>query len=297
MKLINKSKIAAGIATLIFGATALAGPTNSVNATGYVNNYDRVDLLNRTFTKPDGSVEPLESMHVVIKDLNGPSLDVIATCNMTLGVENTKRNRLDYSLEYEHSFRAFVYANTDLELEENLVAVFMTSPGRFGVHAEYSGLRTLGSFTDQGDWNVLDHNSGILAGEKFGQLITPEKKVSVFDLYRSKASEGAPMYNAIFFKRGTALHGSDGKVDGNPRSHACVRFRREEGVLNQKLAIAVDGNVKVSVRDTEVFKDCYDKETVRKARDYQNFIEEAKKNFDKTPAQRQFDAMSSGGLY
>jgi len=296
MKIINKSKMAIGVATLLFGAAAWGAlsPPTSEGRKGYVNNYNRVDFINKTFTDAEGVTEPLTSMHIVIKDLDRPSEEIASTCNIPWGVENTAQNRLDHSLKYEHAFRAFVYANTDMELNKNLVAVFMTSPGRFGVHAEYSGLRTLGSFTEEGDFNVLDHNPNILAGGKFGQF---DKKISVFDLYESKASEGAPMYNAIFFKRGTALHGSGGRVDGNPRSHGCVRLRTAESPLNQKLAEAVGGNVKVSIRDTEVFRSCYDKALVRKARDQANFLESAKKVFDKTPEQRKFDTMSSGGLY
>jgi len=292
-------KVQVLLGAAVFTASSLAvaalSPPTSAGTRGFVNNYDRVDFVNQTFTDSLGNTEPLLSMHVVIKDLDGPSEDIVKTCNIPLGVEVNEQNKLDYSLKYEHAFRAFVYANTDLELESNLVAVFMVSPGRFGVHVERSGKRTLGGFTDAGEWDVLDHDPSILAGEKIGQF---DRSISVFDLYKSKASEGAPMFEAIFFKRGTALHGSNGYVDGNPRSHACVRFRRDEAPLNLKLAKAVKGNVKVTVRDTEVFKSCYNKELIRKARDSQNYALEAWEEYEsKTPEQKRFDSLSSGGLY
>lgn len=49
---------------------------------------------------------------------------------------------------------------------------------------------------------------------------------SMETMHYSKKYNNAPMPYTIFFYRGYAIHGSDGKFDGKPHSHGCVRLPR-----------------------------------------------------------------------
>lgn len=249
------------ITILIFlfalNSTALAGmsPPTSEKASNYFNILNEIDYENQTYVDGEGVMQKLESLHFVIQDTNRPDEFTAEICNIPPGVNINSENKLNYSMDYEHAFRIFIYANTTLELEKDLLAIFMVSPGRFGIHTEKSGTQNLGSYTPEGTWNVRDHDPQTLAGRRTGQY----KDYSIFDDYFSKASEDALMDEAIFFHGGIAVHGSGGLVDGNPQSHACVRMRTDEAPQVRKAAILVDANITVTVRDTEVFKHCYDK--------------------------------------
>ncbi len=76
-----------------------------------------------------------------------------------------------------------------------------------------------------------------------------------WDMYRIYGSKAYPdsvpnMPNAMFVLPPIALHGSFDKVDGNKRSHGCVRMNPDEAYWVHSLVIQAEGNFTMDVLHT-----------------------------------------------
>jgi hypothetical protein len=132
-------------------------------------------------------------------------------------------------------FRAFVYLNGDVRSGEH-VATFVVSPGtgRRTPYVENKPLRR--------------HTRSLAKYERPTQF-------GNYDMYRIYGSKSYPsatpnMPNAMFFLDAIALHGSFDTVDGNKRSHGCVRMFPDESYFVHSLAIEAGGNVTFDVLHT-----------------------------------------------
>ncbi len=132
-------------------------------------------------------------------------------------------------------FRAYIYVNGNVESGEH-VATFVVSPG--------TGRRT-----------PLVNNASL---RRFTRSLASYERPTQyrnFDMYRIYGSKSYPsgtpnMPNAMFFLDAIALHGSFDTVDGNKRSHGCVRMFPDESYFVHSLVIEAEGNLTFDVLHT-----------------------------------------------
>lgn len=132
-------------------------------------------------------------------------------------------------------FRAYVYLNGDERSGEH-VATFVVSPG--------TGRRT----PLVSDAPLRRHTRSLASYERPTQYRN-------FDMYRIYGSKSYPsstpnMPNAMFYMDAIALHGSFDTVDGNKRSHGCVRMFPDESYFVHSLVIEAEGNLTFDVLHT-----------------------------------------------
>lgn len=137
--------------------------------------------------------------------------------------------------DYSQCFRVYIFVNGDEEGGYH-VATFTVSPG--------TGRRTPLYY----DAKLRKHTRYLYRYEKPGQF----KNYDMYRIYGSKAyPDPIPnMPNAMFFSASIALHGSFGRVDGNKRSHGCIRMFPDESYWLHSLVRESGGNLTVDVRHT-----------------------------------------------
>lgn len=132
-------------------------------------------------------------------------------------------------------FRAYVFVNGDQDSGEH-VATFVVSPG-------------MGGRTPQVEARPL---------RLFTRYLTKYEKPTQFgewDMYRIYGSKSYPgsipnMPNAMFILDSIALHGSFDTVDGNKRSHGCVRMFPDESYWLHSLVRSAQGQLTVDILHT-----------------------------------------------
>ena len=132
-------------------------------------------------------------------------------------------------------FRVYVYLNGDERSGEH-VATFVVSPG--------TGRRT-----------PLADKASL---RRFTRSLTSFERPTQYrnyDMYRIYGSKSYPsstpnMPNAMFWRDAIAHHGSFDKVDGEKRSHGCVRMFPDESYFLHSLVIEAEGNMTFDVLHT-----------------------------------------------
>lgn len=135
-------------------------------------------------------------------------------------------------------FRVYIFVNGDENNGEH-VATFVVSPG--------TGRRTP-SVEDQ---PLRKYDKKVRWLKNF-EAPTIFEDWDMFRIYGSKSyPDSVPnMPNAMFFLQAIALHGSFDKVDGNKRSHGCIRMFPDESYWLHSLVRAGQGNLTVDVLHT-----------------------------------------------
>ncbi len=136
-------------------------------------------------------------------------------------------------------FRVYIYLNGNEETG-SLVATFVVSPG--------TGSKT----PEMKDKPLRKYDP------KVRYLTKTEKptKFGDWDMYRIYGSKSYPssvpnMPNAMFVTPGIALHGSFDTVDGNKRSHGCVRMFPDESYWVHSLVIRSNGAFTMDILHTQ----------------------------------------------
>lgn len=136
-------------------------------------------------------------------------------------------------------FRVYVFINGDEDSGVH-VATFVASPG--------TGSKT----PTMSDKPLRRYDPKVRALKKF-------EKPTMFDgwdmyrIYGSKAYPGTVpnMPNAMFFTSAIAIHGSFDTVDGNKRSHGCVRMFPDESYWLHSLVIRAEGQLTTDILHTK----------------------------------------------
>lgn len=155
--------------------------------------------------------------------------------NVHAHVRNIAKDGLCDSAE---CFRVFIFVNGDENSGEH-VATFVVSPG--------TGRRTP-VVEDQ----VLRKYDKDVRWLKSYEAPTIFEDWDMYRIYGSKSYPGKVpnMPNAMFFLKAIAFHGSFDIVDGNKRSHGCIRMFPDESYWMHSLVRAGQGNLTVDVLHT-----------------------------------------------
>lgn len=190
-------------------------PYNNINdgrdSSGFAEYLFDQDLVDQI-----ASAEGLQSVHVQVRNIAKDGLCSTSEC-----------------------FRAYVYVNGD---EEGgvLVAIFVVSPG--------TGSKT----PTMKDKPLRQYDPSV-------RYLTKFEKPTMFDnwdMYRIYGSKSYPgsvpnMPNAMFVTPAIALHGSFDTVDGNKRSHGCVRMFPDESYWVHSLVIRANGQFTMDILHTK----------------------------------------------
>ncbi len=136
-------------------------------------------------------------------------------------------------------FRVYVFVNGDEDSGVH-VATFVVSPG--------TGTKT-----------PLMSDKSLRRYDPKVRSLTKFEKPTMFDgwdMYRIYGSKSYPgsvpnMPNAMFFTAGIAIHGSFDTVDGNKRSHGCVRMNPDESYWLHSLVIRANGELTTDILHTK----------------------------------------------
>jgi hypothetical protein len=136
-------------------------------------------------------------------------------------------------------FRAFVFVNGDEDTGVH-VATFVVSPG--------TGSKT----PTMSDKPLRVYDSNVRYLTKFEK----PTKFDNWDMYRIYGSKSYPgsvpnMPNAMFVLPAIAIHGSFDTVDGNKRSHGCVRMFPDESYWLHSLVISAEGQMTMDILHTK----------------------------------------------
>lgn len=136
-------------------------------------------------------------------------------------------------------FRVYIFLNGN---EDNgiLVATFVVSPG--------TGTKT----PEMNDKPLRKYDAKVRYLTKF-EKPTMYDGWDMYRIYGSKSYPGSVpnMPNAMFVTPGIALHGSFDTVDGNKRSHGCVRMFPDESYWVHSLVIRAGGNFTMDILHTQ----------------------------------------------
>lgn len=137
--------------------------------------------------------------------------------------------------DFAQCFRVYIFVNGDQYGGEH-VATFVVSPG--------TGRRT-----------PLYDDAKLRTFTRYLYKYERPTQFKKFDMYRIYGSKSYPdpipnMPNAMFFSDSIALHGSFGRVDGNKRSHGCIRMFPDESYWLHSLVIESNGKLTVDVLHT-----------------------------------------------
>ncbi len=150
-------------------------------------------------------------------------------------VRNIAKDGLCSSTE---CFRVYIFINGDEDSGVH-VATFTVSPG-------------------QGKTTPLMEDKPLRKYDKNVRLLYKYEKPTIFadwDMYRIYGSKAYPdgvpnMPNAMFVLPAIALHGSFATVDGNKRSHGCVRMFPDESYWVHSLVIRAQGQFTMDILHT-----------------------------------------------
>lgn len=136
-------------------------------------------------------------------------------------------------------FRAYIFLNGNQD-SGVLVATFVVSPG--------TGSKT----PEMNDKPLRKYDPKVRYLTKFEK----PTKFDVWDMYRIYGSKSYPgsvpnMPNAMFVTPAIALHGSFDTVDGNKRSHGCVRMFPDESYWVHSLVIRAGGAFTMDILHTQ----------------------------------------------
>lgn len=139
----------------------------------------------------------------------------------------------------DQCFRVYVFVNGDEDSGVH-VATFVVSPGT-------------GSKTPlMSDKALRKYDPNVRYLTKFEK----PTKFDMWDMYRIYGSKSYPgsvpnMPNAMFFTTAIAIHGSFDTVDGNKRSHGCVRMFPDESYWLHSLVIRAQGQLTADILHTK----------------------------------------------
>lgn len=190
-------------------------PYNNINDDRDSLNYAEY-YYNPQAVKDIAATEGIQSVHAQVRNIAKDGLCTSSEC-----------------------FRVYIYVNGN-EDTGTLVATFVTSPG--------TGSKT----PTMKDKPLRKYDSNV-------RYLTSFEKPTIFedwDMYRIYGSKSYPgsvpnMPNAMFVTPGIALHGSFDIVDGNKRSHGCVRMFPDESYWVHSLVIAASGNLTMDIFHTK----------------------------------------------
>lgn len=139
----------------------------------------------------------------------------------------------------QECFRVYIFINGNEETG-TLVATFVTSPG--------TGSKT----PTLKDKSLRKYDPNVRSLTKY-EKPTMYDGWDMYRIYGSKSYPGSVpnMPNALFVTPGIALHGSFDTVDGNKRSHGCVRMFPDESYWVHSLVIRAKGNFTMDTLHTK----------------------------------------------
>lgn len=136
-------------------------------------------------------------------------------------------------------FRVYIFLNGD---EDNgiHVATFVVSPG--------TGTKT----PEMYDKPLRKYDPNVRYLTKF-EIPTKFADWDMYRIYGSKSYPGSVpnMPNAMFVTPAIALHGSFDSVDGNKRSHGCIRMNPDESYWVHSLVIRAEGQFTMDIFHTQ----------------------------------------------
>lgn len=173
-------------------------------------------FLDTVLVEQVASQEGIKSVHVHIRNIAKDSLCSSSEC-----------------------FRAYIFLNGN-EDDGVLVATFVVSPG--------TGSKT----PTMEDKPLRSYDPKV-------RYLTKVEKPTMYDgwdMYRIYGSKSYPgtvpnMPNAMFVTPAIALHGSFDTVDGNKRSHGCVRMFPDESYWVHSLVIRAEGAFTMDILHTQ----------------------------------------------
>ncbi len=190
-------------------------PYNKMNdardSTGYAEYH-----LDTALVEEVAAEEGIQSVHVHVRNIAKDGLCTSAQC-----------------------FRAYVFLNGDEDSGVH-VATFVVSPG--------TGSKT-----------PTMSNKPLRRYDPKVRYLTKFEKPTMFDgwdMYRIYGSKSYPgsvpnMPNVLFVTPAIALHGSFDTVDGNKRSHGCVRMNPDESYWVHSLVIRANGAFTLDILHTQ----------------------------------------------
>ncbi len=227
--------IFAFLSLTIFCQLTLASPSTSMARVPHIFTGNSPAPEYQSYPKYQNKVDQRDSTDFNSYYLNLEKVNALSKAGQVRSVHAHVRNIAKDGICAGTCFRVFIYVNGDVKSGEH-VATFAVSPG--------TGRRT-----------PLANNAPL---RRFTRSLTSFERPTQYynyDMYRIYGSKSYPgkipnMPNAMFFMDAIALHGSFDTVDGEKRSHGCIRMFPDESYFVHSLAILAEGNMTFDVLHT-----------------------------------------------
>lgn len=226
------------VASFLFFGSIVSAQVNSERVPR-VFTGDSSDKFYKNYSKYKNINDDRDSIGFAEYYFDQALVDEVASSEGILSVHVQVRNIAEDGLcKSSECFRAYVYVNGDVENGVH-VATFVVSPG------------TGGKTPTMKDAPLRKYDPNV-------RYLTKYEKPTMFDdwdMYRIYGSKSYPgtvpnMPNAMFVTPAIALHGSFDVVDGNKRSHGCIRMFPDESYWVHSLVIQAQGQFTLDIMHT-----------------------------------------------